>query len=82
MMVTARQANKSTAMANVRQATKLTMMASADNDNEDGVTMVTTMAKATACWATSRMTTMTMTTVQQDVTTRTMLNDVNGRWTQ
>jgi len=63
-------------MANAQRATNSTMMASADDDNDDGVTTATMMAKATA-----RRATMTMTTLQRDATTRTMLNDVNGRQT-
>ena len=60
MMATARRATKSTKMANAQRATNLTMMASADDDDDGGVTMATTMAKATARRA---MTTMTMTTL-------------------
>ncbi len=76
-MAMAQQATKSTTMANARRATNLTMMASADDDDDNGAMTATTMAKATARWAT-----MTMMTVRRDATTRTMLNDVNGRRTQ
>jgi len=78
MMAKARQEMKSTTMANLQRATNLTMMASANNDNDNGATTATMMAKATARRA---MTRMTMMTVRQDATTRTMSNDVNGRQT-
>ena len=61
MMETARQATKSTTMANLRRATNLTMMASANDDNDNGVMTATTMAKTTA-----RQATMTMMTVRRD----------------
>ena len=48
MMATAQQATKLTTMANVRRATNLTMMASADDYNDNGATTAMTVAKATA----------------------------------
>jgi hypothetical protein len=56
MMATAQQATKLTEMASLRQATNSTMMASADNDYDNGATTATTMAKATARRATKMMT--------------------------
>ena len=50
-------------MENVQRATNLTMMASANDDNDNGATTATLMAKATAHRAT---TTMTMMTVRRD----------------
>ena len=79
MMATARQATKSTMMANAQRATNLMMMASANNDDGNGVTTATTKAKVTARRATM---TMTMTTLRRDGTTRMMSNDVNGRRTR
>ena len=63
MMAKARQEMKSTTMANLQRATNLTMMASANNDNDNGAMTATKMAKATARQAT---TTITMMTVQRD----------------